>query len=375
MEVALFFHLGGDVDILSPFLRPEKYPDISFRILVSSKQQQNPRLAILLDALGIEIDFNIDTAASDIDLGKSLFGCDALITSSESTLRPHLLAHRLTITGNEMGIATYTMQHGIENIGLSYFDEHQGTDVVFASSAVFTWQSVDQLPDIVDSETRKKAVASGYSAPLREYFVPMLSKLSISSKSGVGRSKTIIGVFENMHWTRYSGKYRQQFIADLEHVCQQRPDIDFLIKPHPEGRWLTERYGGSKPEQKNLLIADPKDPAWELFTAPSLMPFFDAVITTPSKVALDGALEGVPIAIPSYDGLYDYYSPLNALGSAADWLEFVDQAAAKDSVLSQLNRQFIDKLLLNQHGTDNVIKHLLADHAQRNAMLLHATEV
>lgn len=375
MEVALFFHLGGDVDILSPFLRPERYPDIRFRILVSSRQQENPRLKILLDTLDLAADFVIDTEAADTTLSKCLFGSDALLTSSESTLRPHLLAHRLTITANEMGVSTYTMQHGIENIGLSYFDEYQGTEVVFASSTVFTWQSADRLPYIVDTGTRQKAVATGYSAPERDYFAPMLSSLSIPGKSAECPNKKLIGVFENMHWTRFSDEYRRQFISDLEYVCQQRPDINFLIKPHPEGRWLTERYGGTKPEQTNLLIADPKDSAWGLFTAPSLMPFFDAVITTPSKVALDGALDGIPIAIPSYDGSYDYYSPLNALDDAKDWLEFVDQAISENAALKELNKQFVDNILLNQNGSDNVVKYLMADHAQRNAQLLAAMEV
>jgi len=69
-------------------------------------------------------------------------------------------------------------------------------------------------------------------------------------------------------------------------------------------------------------MADPSDPFWEPFTAPSLIAAADLVITTPSTVALDAALARKPVAVVAYGMELPAFAPLPLLQSGADWIAF-----------------------------------------------------
>jgi len=328
VRVAVFFHLGGDIDILAPVVAASDRAGVGIHILAAEKlHKANARLGLMLGALGRKVDALAPADATNLQLCDLVAGCDALLTASETTLRPHALAHRLTIAANEIGIATYTMQHGVENVGLTYFDDRQGPDVLFASGTVFTWAAPELLPGAVDPSTRAKAVGVGYSPPPTDAFLQQMDALGLEREGD-----DLVGVFENLHWTRYSDAYRERFLADLEATCRQFPKLTFVFKPHPEGRWLTKRFLGPSPAEPNLVVADPDDERWSLMTAPTIVRRLAAVVTTPSKTALDAAVEGVPVAIASYDGRYDMYDELPALASAEDWRAFI--AGATRSRLS-----------------------------------------
>ena len=83
------------------------------------------------------------------------------MTASESTAPQHRVAHALTQLANVYGVQTFTLQHGVENVGLTYFDEVHGRDVRFASKTVFTWADPALLPDAIPLQTRAKCVAVG----------------------------------------------------------------------------------------------------------------------------------------------------------------------------------------------------------------------
>lgn len=326
MKLALFFHLGGDIDMLGPFLSTigTALAKDEAVLVAEPLLKSNPRLSILLGAQGRAPDVIIPAEATPETLRSALKGCTALLTSSETTLRPHRLAYALTQEANVLGLHTATLQHGVENVGLTYFDDRQGADVLFASKTVFSWNGSSCLPDAVSGETRAKVVDGGLPGPLDDHiFGPWRDRLNIPSNG-----RRIIGVFENLHWTRFSDSYRQSFLADLQAMTEAFPQLFFLMKPHPEGRWLTQRFGGKRPANDNLLVADPAAPIWNLLTAPSLMPILDAVVTTPSKVALDAAIAGVPVCVAAYGTPYEFYSPLLQLQNRGDWHTFLSEIEA-----------------------------------------------
>jgi hypothetical protein len=182
------------------------------------------------------------------------------------------------------------------------------------------------LPEVVDPDTRAKVRDAGYAPPDISIFDEARRALQFDAGG-----TPVVGVFENLHWTRFSDRYRERFLADLQAVIDAEKETLFLLKPHPEGRWLTERFGGARPEGDNLRLVDPRDPAWGLLTAPTLMPLLSGVITTPSKVALDAVVAGVPAAIASYDGAYEAYRGLQTLQDIDDWRSFVDACGAQRS--------------------------------------------
>jgi hypothetical protein len=129
----------------------------------------------------------------------------------------------------------------------------------------------------------------------------------------------LVAVFENIHWLRYSDSYRASFLSDVEQVALGFPDITFLLKPHPAGKWLTKRYQGRLPQAENLIIADPDDPKCARYTSADWIKLADGVITTPSTVALDAVRLGFPVGVIAYDFPPEEYRPLTLIRSTNHW--------------------------------------------------------
>lgn len=356
MRLALFFHLGGDIDVLSTFLTIGLDPAPT--IIVSAKlMKTNVRIGALLEAHGRKADSIISIQEDLAEYKNALAGCTHLLTCSESTLRPHKLAHDLVTTANQMGIRTGTLQHGVENIGLSYFDEFQGPDVEFASQIVMTWTGRERLLKDVCQRTRDKVVDVGLPSSAPDAVFQDYAGEIAGIPNDDGR---LIGIFENLHWTRYSESYRQRFLDDLQAATDAFPDLIFITKPHHEGRWLSERFRGKPPENKNLLIIDPKASGWEYLTAPSLLPRMTGIVTTPSKVALDACLAGVPVAVSSYDGSYAYYEDLPAIHSREDLFAFLAALESGDTEYGRSrNERFLEATISSVDKPERVIKALL----------------
>ncbi len=342
-KILLFMNLPQDLDMLLPLaeqLKKENYP---LAVAVSDKAwNQSPRMAHLLLKAGIEPNV-LNHKAVVAGLQPSLRGIKAVVTASESTANAHKGPHTLTQSANQKGIATYTMQHGFDNVGVTYFDEEYPVGrIMFASQTFFTWGSVRDLPAEIPAATKAKCVAVGCPKFIDSPF----ARIKADRLLDYPPTNALIVVFENLHWSRYSDDYRQQFLQDLECSAIAHPQVTFLVKPHHTGLWLTQRYQGQVPVADNLIVADPKDPKWEAFTAPALIEIADAVLTTPSTVAVDAARSHCPVAVVAYDLHLPRYEPLPLLRNGKDWQRFVCQLTEpRENNLARVEGFLRDRLI------------------------------
>jgi hypothetical protein len=232
------------------------------------------------------------------------------------------------------------MQHGFENVGLSYSDEfHTINKINFAADRIYTWGPLKTLHPDIPSQTLVKCLPVGCSKPAD----PIPANLSgLLPSEGI-----IIGVFENLHWLRYSDDYRQFFLDGVQRLVATFPHITFLVKPHHAGLWLTSIHTGNKPDAPNLIIADPKDPAWEPYSASQLLGNLHAVITSPSTVALDAARIGLPVAVIAHTLNCDIYTPLYSIRTEDELMGFVDAANAPSTRadLTKTSQNFVNRVL------------------------------
>jgi len=315
-KVLILVNLIQDLDLLLPLaVGFQQEPSVQVEVAVIDRAfNQSPRIERLLRQTGIEP--RVLTRAAVIGgLQPQLADVNALITASESTSGPHRAAHALTKRANQAGIPTFTLQHGLENVGLTYFgDTYPATTSRFASQTIFIWGDRATLHGDTPVETRQKCVAVGCP----KYITPPDTHLDFSH----GGQKLVV-VFENLHWERYDDLYRSNFIRDVNRVARHYPELTFLVKPHHAGLWLTHKYDADLPTAHNLMIADPSAPEWENFTAPALLTIADAAITTPSTVALDAARANCPVAVVGYHLSLPVYQPLPLLKQSQDWVDWV----------------------------------------------------
>jgi GT2 family glycosyltransferase len=237
---------------------------------------------------------------------------DALLTASESTSPSHRFARALTTRAHASGLATFTMQHGLENIGLTYRGDGEHD---FASQWIFTWGDPSGLPNWVSETVRSRCIGVGRPEPSSAPHRP----LPLSANA-----RPLVGIFENLHWERYDEDYRRQFIADLKTTAIARPDVLFLVRPHPAGRFLANKASANLPE--NFVIADPTRTEWAPITAGDVLSRARAAITTPSTIALDAAKRSLPVAVAAYGLDLEAYAPLPLLAGPSDWSAFLERA-------------------------------------------------
>ncbi|MEM6449693.1 MAG: hypothetical protein AAF703_05185 [Cyanobacteria bacterium P01_D01_bin.105] len=368
-KILFYLNLPQDLDMLLPLIaRLKENEALPIDVSVSDKAwKRSPRIGHHLSAVGVTPQI-ISHKAAVAGLQPSIHNVCAVITASESSANPHRGAHTLTQKANQKGILTYTMQHGYENVGITYFDEEYPVGMItFASQKIFTWVPAADIPAQTPAQTRQKCIAVGcpkfVGAPELNSFElnsfelsssklnrSKLNRLGLnkprlnrSSPSRLSLNKTslnklrqqvnvlscraqnsrLVTVFENLHWGRYSDEYRQQFLTDLAQTARAHPHVTFLVKPHHTGLWLTKRYQGNVPAADNLIIADPQASAWEMFTAPALIEIADAVITTPSTVAIDAVRANCRVAVTAYGMALPNYAPLPLLRSAEDWRSLI----------------------------------------------------
>lgn len=255
----------------------------------------------------------------------------ALITACETNHPAHRVTHAVVRRAKSRDIPTYTLQHGLENIGLTYFEpmpDHTGP-IEMASSTIFTWGPVEALPAEVTPNMRARCFAVGTPKPMK----PLQVDLPVHKSLG-----PVVGVFENLHWERYTDSYRMAFIKDLCLVASARPDTMFLLKPHHAGMYLVKNSHLLADAPSNVVLADPSMPTWEPFTAGQIISSVDAVITTPSTVALDAARADRAVAVVGYGMALPVYEPLSILADTGTWLSFIDEVSVSSTALqSRLN--------------------------------------
>ena len=324
-----------DLDVLLPVLTALKARgEVKLRLVLSEYLlADSPRIAAALAARGLDFTTHPREAIRS-GAEPSLAGIDGALSGADTNTRAHKAGHTLLGRAKAQGLPTFTLQHGLENIGLTYKDHLHGEEIRFAADRVFIWGAPEGLAPWVPEETRAKVVPLGSpkAAP------PPAAALDLHQ----GHWPRVIGVFENLHWHRFSELYLERVLADLEAAAEGRPDTLFLIKPHHAGRWLSRNPHRLK-ARSNLVVIDPTDAAWEPHTAPALIASVDAVLTTPSTVALDAARTGRPVAVLGYDLELPLYEPLPIVRGTADLDAFL-QMRSEETLLR--NEAFLKRTVL-----------------------------
>ncbi|WP_372616781.1 glycosyltransferase [Falsiroseomonas sp.] len=350
-----FLDLVQDLDVLLPVLEamradPRFAPEacISDRLAAAS-----PRVLRELVERGLMPRI---VPRKDVIAGRApaLEGIAALLTAAESSHPAHRAPYALAARATARGMPSFTFQHGLENIGLTYFapdPEHPGP-IRFASSRILVWGPVESLPADVLPETRARCVAVGCPKPAE---APPAT-LPLPPHAG-----KVVGVFENLHWERYDAAYVQAFLADLGATAVRFPEVLFLVKPHHAARWLAKNPQALAGMPGNLLLADPAQPTWEPFTAAAILAAVDGVITTPSTVALDAARVGRKVAVAGYGLDLPVYAPLPILRGAEDWAGFVAGLSAADADLAGRMERFRARHLLPGQAVPRILDLVAAD--------------
>jgi len=354
-DLTVFISLVQDLDLLLPVIEAARArTGFAVRVLVSADAaSRSPRIVAALDRLAMDYRL-LDHEAVAKGYRIQFDAHEALLTASESSASAHRTAHALVRLAAKAGARTYTVQHGVENIGLTYFDHVHDRDVRFASDVVFSWLPPDRLPAWVAPETRRQAIGLGRTAK------PVATSQPLPIDAG---RRPLIGVFENLHWHRYDDAYRSAFVESTVALVRARSDCHFLIKPHHAGKWgivLADRLA----DMANITVASPEDAEWEPFTAPQILPSLAAAITTPSTVALDAALIGVPVAVVfGGDPEPVAYDTLPLLRSSGDWLTFIDRALRRDAAILAALEAYVAATVLPGDAVARLLERIMGDAA------------
>ena len=352
---AVVIHLMQDLDLAMPILAEiARSQTLQAQAWVSlSVLEASPRVWKALRRQ--KVDFLVFDDQTNADVNRVKFaGIAAVLTMAETNQSPHRFPHRIATCANDLGIPTYTVQHGFENIGLTYTDKRYPIEQVsFASKTVFIWSHPSLLHAGIPESTRAKCVPVGCCKTVPSGAVRLPLPL--------GDAGTI-GIFENLHWDRYDTRYVERFLADTRLLALRYPEMMFLVKPHHAGRWLTSRYRGAVPQAPNLVIADPAHPDWEEFTASQLISSLDGVITTPSTVALDAARAGKPVAVVGYELDLSIYRPLPILTGTEDWMAFLHglEDDIRRRALVDQARAFVDRTICCGAASANIVRNIAA---------------
>ncbi len=246
----------------------------------------------------------------------SLEGVDALLTVVETTLNAHKRGHFLTLRAQSLAIPTFTLQHGLENVAITYFDDIHDQSVDIHSDHIFVWFPLDEVPAIVPPKIRPRLVHVGRprSAPKAELPKELFDH------------QRMVAVFENLHWHRYDRRFRENFMQDCFAMAQAFPDQAVVLKPHPAGQWTAKLRAELIDWPSNLLLADPGEAMWANITADGLISAAEMVITTPSSVVIDALQLNRPVAVAGYGLELPLYAPLPILRRLDDWISFVSSS-------------------------------------------------
>jgi hypothetical protein len=330
--------LAQDLDVIAPILTGARERGLECFVYVALSVAQNSARVIRYLAEN-KVNYAVLPDKFDARIAEAVVSRHkAAFFPSETSLNPHRFSHRLCKFANRARLATFTIQHGLDNVGLTYSDDvHKAEEVAILSRNIFIWGGFETLHPKVSANVRQRCLSVGCPKPAAP---PRVSIERLQHET-----RPIVGVFENLHWHRYTDEYRSRFLASVAECAALRPDVLLLIKPHNAGMWLTARYKGEPINTESVLIADPAHPDWEHFTAPQLLGYLRGVVTTPSTVALDGARAGLPTAVMRFDCETSRYEPLPMIDSVHDLTGFVAdlQTAEAHSSFETSNADFIHR--------------------------------
>jgi hypothetical protein len=334
--------LVQDIDVLVPVLLALR-ADGALRLDICVSrwlQRESPRTAALLDRHGLGFRW---LRRSRVTAGAepSLRGVAAVLSAAESSHPAHAAGHALALRARAAGLPSYTLQHGLENIGLTGVDAQAGT---FASDVIFCWFPPEATPPDLAEETRARLDHVGRPSP-PDGWAP--------------RDPPIfdLAVYENLHWDRYCDADREAFLAGLRCIAA-RPELKIMLRPHPAGAWA-ESLGLEFACFANMTLvggAEARRSLESLTRSPGLAA---RVITTPSTVALDAALAGRPVALAVGGG--SLYTPLEVINSPGDWLDF----ALSDAPMAGAIEDFKHRTLAEGDAADRIVKRMSRDLGQQ----------
>jgi hypothetical protein len=350
-KIVIALNLIQDFELAKPLVDRIKSAGLSYAVWISfSLARKSPKTLQWLTQDKINYLCLPDDIASTRPELFEEYGVENVLTMAETNLGPHKFTHSLTLLANNAGIKTFTFQHGYENIGLTYSDEiHSIKKIDIAATHILTWGNNNTFHPEIKNDIKAKTVPIGCIKPV---WPEVQTETPLDTLSG-----PIIGIFENLHWHRYSNNYQQQFLDCLEKSAAKYPDVSFFIKPHPAGMWLTTRYKGDMPKQSNIIIAKPEDTKWETPLLGDYLRKLCAVISTPSTVVLDSARAGLPTLVCGLDLTLDKFMPLSIAKSELDWYEFIDQVVAQDTAdLVRKNSDFVSLAILDCDAITKTLK-------------------
>lgn len=349
-EIIIAIHLIQDYELAQPLIIYFARQKQSYAVWLSaSLARKAPRVLHWLTNENIPyLCMQDEISAINPEIFKQ-FSAKKFVTFAETNLGPHKFTHSLTKLANQNKLDTYTFQHGFENIGITYSDQvHNIHNIEIAASKILTWGTESTLHADIKPEIKNNIIPVGCIKPI---YPEVSQPTPLDEETGL-----IIGIFENLHWHRYSAEYQANFLNALTTSATTFPNIKFFIKPHPAGMWLTSRFKGTLPEHSNIIIAEPTDPKWE---RPLLADYFrklSGVISTPSTVILDAARMNLPVLVCGFDLELNKFSPLAIANNIDDWTTFInDIAHQKTEAYINNNTQFIEHVLIDGNAIENAV--------------------
>lgn len=337
-RVLVLVDLIQDVDVLLPVLLGlQADTDLTPAIYVSRwLSRESPRTQALL-ALH-RLPFRWVRRAQVIEgRSPSLKHMMALLTAAESSHPAHAAGFSLALRAKAAGLATYTLQHGLENVGL------RGSEAActFASDSVFCWFPRDRTPAEMNPATRPKLIHVG--------------RPSSGCNPPRGPAEFDVGVFENLHAPRYSDAERSRFFAGLGLMASSGARV--LLRPHPAAGHggLVARALASSPR---MIVQDPVGIRSEPVGVSRTIAACARIITTPSTVALDAALIGRPVALALEGGAA--FEGLPVLPDPEAWLMF---AHGPSDPLA--NTRFLRANLMSGDATPRILRRIKHDLGQK----------
>ena len=353
-ELIIVLNLIQDLDLVMPVLKVALRRSLSTVVWCNfSLFKNSPRVRASLEEIGVP--WRIWSEEFDKrEMVKSFHGAKMVLTASESNLEAHQFPHSLTNIAKEVGIITSTLQHGFENVGLTYSDGfHSIKKVNFASDRIYLWGPRETLHADIPTRTIKKCLSVGSTKDM----TPTQADMSaLPSESGL-----VVGVFENLHWHRYSEEYQEFFTEGVRHLVSDCPHVTFIIKPHPAGMWLSSEYPRFKANGKNMIVVNAENLGWKELTAPHIFSYLDAVITSPSTVALDAARIGLPVALVAHSLKLDNYIPLFMIRAKGEWQDFLNSVTNTSSrrALLEANGAFVNRVYTPGDAAERIVDDLM----------------
>jgi hypothetical protein len=334
--VLVFVDLAQDIDVLAPLLAALRdSPGLEPVVRVSRwLERESPRTGARLRGLGLPFAY---VRRAEVVAGRapSLRGISAVLAAAESSHPAHAAGHALALRAREAGVRTYALQHGLENIGLYGLERGAAT---FASEQVICWYPEAETPPDLPAQTRARLLHLG--RPL--------------AAAAPRPPRYDLGVFENLHWDRYRPEDLDAFRAGLLAVAAALPQLKVLVRPHPAGRWAAQ-LGQELAPFPHIALAAPAELREQASGGAEAVGDARRVITTPSTIALDAALRGIPTALAAPGG--EVYAPLRELRGPQDWIAFArgigDDPAGLD--------RFVSRVLVSGDASPRIVERLGRD--------------